>query len=58
LQKPDTISKAAINRNPLYVIQEGIVIDKATGQPVANAKIRFVIKMMFHRFTALLKTEN
>jgi len=42
--KPDTISKAAINRNPLYVIQEGIVIDKATGQPVANAKIRFVDK--------------
>jgi Mg-chelatase subunit ChlD len=42
--KPDTSSKTIVDRNPLYVIQQGIVIDKAGGQPVANAKLRFIDK--------------
>jgi Mg-chelatase subunit ChlD len=40
--KPDTLNKALSNRNPLYIKVEGIVTDKAGGQPVANASIRFI----------------
>ena len=41
---PDTQLKNTENRNPLYVIQEGMLIDKAGTGPVANASIRFIDK--------------
>jgi Mg-chelatase subunit ChlD len=40
----ETISQKSISSNPLYVVQEGMVVDKTGGQPLANAKIRFIDK--------------
>jgi Mg-chelatase subunit ChlD len=51
--KPETTSQPSVERNPLYVMQEGVVIDKTSGQPVANAKLRFLDK---HNVPALYST--
>jgi Mg-chelatase subunit ChlD len=37
----DTLGKVKGSNNPLYFVVEGMVSDKASGIPVANAKIRF-----------------